>query len=171
MSYESERWLPIQGYEDCYGISTLGRVWSAHTNRFLHPNRSGLQGHVSVSLCRRGKVKQRVIHQLVLEAFVGPRPFPDAEARHINGDASDNRLANLGWGTKSENMLDRVTHGTHPLANKTHCLRGHEFSVQNTYIDAKKRRICRTCMNMHGKAWRARRAERAAREGTAHPAT
>ena len=30
-------------------------------------------------------------------------------------------------------------------AKKTHCKRGHEFTEENTYIDARGRRVCRAC--------------------------
>lgn len=32
--------------------------------------------------------------------------------RHLNGVAQDDRLVNLCWGTQSENILDKITHGT-----------------------------------------------------------
>ncbi len=58
------------------------------------------------------------VHRLVLLAFKGPRP--DGQyCRHLNGVPTDNRLANLAWGTKSENTFDKVGHGTHPHASKT----------------------------------------------------
>ena len=33
-------------------------------------------------------------------------------------------------------------------ARKTHCKRGHEFTKENTYINQKGERHCRTCFNM-----------------------
>jgi ribosomal protein S25 len=33
------------------------------------------------------------------------------ECRHLNGDAKNNRVENLRWGTKQENIDDRVSHG------------------------------------------------------------
>jgi hypothetical protein len=65
-------------------------------------------GHLSVVLGRRNT---RMVHTLVLEAFVGPRP-PGKEACHGNGQPGDNRLSNLRWGTRSENIADAVRHGT-----------------------------------------------------------
>lgn len=34
------------------------------------------------------------------------------ECRHLDGDPSNNELANLKWGTASENQRDRARHGT-----------------------------------------------------------
>lgn len=51
------------------------------------------------------------VHQLILFAYVGERPA-DKECRHLNGNALDNRLDNLCWGTKKENSADTIRHGT-----------------------------------------------------------
>ena len=34
------------------------------------------------------------------------------ECRHLNGNRQDNRLVNLCWGTRHENIMDAVKHGT-----------------------------------------------------------
>lgn len=44
--------------------------------------------------------------RLILEAFVGPPPFPFAEARHLNDDPRDDRIDNLAWGTRAQNFTD-----------------------------------------------------------------
>jgi hypothetical protein len=43
--------------------------------------------------------------ELVLEAFVGPRP-PDGVACHWDDNAEDNSIGNLRWGTRAENCRD-----------------------------------------------------------------
>ena len=48
----------------------------------------------------------------MLRAFIGPPPTPVHECCHVNGDYRDNRLSNLKWGTRAENMADAVRHGT-----------------------------------------------------------
>ena len=50
------------------------------------------------------KQSPRKVHQLVCEAFHGPRPFSKAVVIHLNEDAHDNRPENLKWGTQKENL-------------------------------------------------------------------
>lgn len=54
--------------------------------------------------------------------------------------------------------LEAVTHLVNTLrgdgfgarnARKTHCVRGHEFSNENTYVTPQGRRHCRTCTKMY----------------------
>jgi len=47
---------------------------------------------------------------MVLETFRGKCPV-GKECCHENGDPTDDRLANLYWGTHLENMRDAVRHG------------------------------------------------------------
>lgn len=68
-------------------------------------------GYHAVHLRAGGKVFRRLVHRLVLEAFVGPRP-EGAQACHGDGDRTNNRLTNLRWGTPAENAADRDRHGT-----------------------------------------------------------
>ena len=64
-----------------------------------------------VILCKNKNRKKCMIHKLVLATFVGPCPI-DMESRHLNGIRHDNRLMNLRYGTKKENMSDKILHGT-----------------------------------------------------------
>lgn len=56
--------------------------------------------------------EHRLVHRLVLEGFVGPRP-QGMGAAHNNGNPADNRLSNLRWATPASNQADRVHHATH----------------------------------------------------------
>ena len=47
-------------------------------------------------------------HHLVCEAFHGEKPFPEAVARHLDDDRTNNHPDNLAWGTKSQNWHDSV---------------------------------------------------------------
>ena len=107
---------PVAGFPD-YRINAEGSVLSSRHARgrrtsWFEPRQFPLKdGHVLVSLQSGYKVRtKKLVHRLVLETFVGPCP-DGMETRHLNGDPSDNRLANLAWGTPKENHTDKVRHG------------------------------------------------------------
>ena len=70
-------------------------------------------GHLRVTVHKQGVHFGKLVHRLVLEAYVGPCP-EGMEACHNNGDPRDNRIENLRWDTRSANHLDAAKHGTHP---------------------------------------------------------
>jgi hypothetical protein len=123
----TERWKEIPGYEGEYAVSDKGRVKSlarrvrlvAHGvettrpvgERILKPGPMK-SGHVTVAL---GKGNSKPVHQLVLLAFKGPRPA-GKESRHRNGIPDDNKLSNLHYGTRRQNMIDKIDHGRHKLS-------------------------------------------------------
>lgn len=109
----AERWLPVAGFEGRYMVSDHGRVWSELRQRMLSP--STTEGYPSVVLYASDRGRHgRLVHRLVLEAFVCVRP-PMAEACHWDGDRSNARLENLRWGSRGENLADARRHGTRPL--------------------------------------------------------
>ena len=112
-----------------------------------------------MTLCKDGRRQSRAVHHLVLLAFVGPKPG-GMVTRHLNGDPGDNRLTNLVYGTQSENMYDKVAHGTHHEANKTHCANGHPYEGDNVYFDpySNNKRTCRTCRRQNLRNMYARRS-------------
>lgn len=61
-----------------------------------------------------GKWVTRYVHQLVCEAFHGPRP-PGLMTRHLDGDPLNNHASNLKWGTQIENEADKDRHGRRPI--------------------------------------------------------
>ena len=105
---DSEEWVPFW-YR--YEVSNLGRVRHMKFMCVLATFRSKTSGYEEVILRDNRRVQRHVqIHRAVLVAFRGPPP-EDCEARHLNGDRSDNRLENLVWGTRSENTQDKWAHG------------------------------------------------------------
>lgn len=117
-----ERWLPVPGYEGSYEVSDMGRVrsldrsWqqvSRHGTLHTHSMRGRMLrpgpmpgGHLSVAL---GKGNSHCVHELVLLAFLGPPP-PKTEARHLDGDETNNRFVNLVWDTRGNNNRDKKWH-------------------------------------------------------------
>ncbi|UAK38469.1 NUMOD4 motif-containing HNH endonuclease [Gordonia bronchialis] len=162
----TEDWRPVVGFEGRYEVSSHGRVrhvpvigaWpnsSPGGNRLRKVGRPlnergslDVRGYRRVGLTNRaGCHRQRMVHILVLEAFVGPRP-KGAWGLHRNGDSDDNRIENLYWGTPRENALDRVRHGRHWSAMKTHCPRGHPLTEGNLTSGAGRR--CLACNRAAG---------------------
>ena len=134
-------WADLPGHEDFYRVSNDGVVWSKIRGRVLKP-RATKSGHLITHLSRPDR--RVMVHVAVLEAFVGPRPEGQV-ARHLNGVPDDNVLGNLKWGTVSENTMDAVRHGVHAQAAKTHCVKRHEYSPDNTNIQADGSRRCAIC--------------------------
>lgn len=131
----TEVWKAIPGYEGRYEVSDMGRVRSLphyvrlvaqgketrrlSPGRILKPGKQMQSGHVSVSL---GRHNSRLVHQLVLEAFVGPRPAAPKgsliDVLHLNSNPADNRLVNLRYGTRSENIRQDWREGTRRLSEE-----------------------------------------------------
>lgn len=107
-------WKPVLGYETTYEVSDLGEVRSLRTGRTLRPVWTGARRkqYPTVVLCANGAQRQRKVHTLVLEAFVGPRP-EGSVACHRDDDVSNNAVGNLYWGSWSDNARDRVRNGNH----------------------------------------------------------
>lgn len=123
--------LPIPGWPG-YSVTDDGRVLSfwkqipipgkgsrvervkewRELHAFDRKDRRGKpSGYLSVCLARGGRSCNRYVHELVLIAWVGPRPSPDHEACHGDGNRANNALSNLRWGTYAENTEDRRKHG------------------------------------------------------------
>ncbi len=113
---------PIPGFSN-YCAGNDGTVWSrvlrgrprkgviavSDTWHQLKPAPvTNAPGHLFVRLAYG---QPRLVHRLILEAFVGPCP-PDMECCHNpDPDPANNALGNLRWGTRSDNMRDMIAHG------------------------------------------------------------
>ena len=126
-----EEWRDVVGYEGLYQVSSLGRVKSLA--RSYHAPRKGTMalipipermlsrvvgkvGYFTVGLSRLGKTKTVYVHQLVCEAWHGPRPTGH-DVAHSDGDKLNCAPQNLRWATRRENLLDKARHGTQPRGN------------------------------------------------------
>jgi hypothetical protein len=106
-----ELWKDIAGLEnyqasDAGRIRTLDKVTGITRVLSQHVAKHGKCLYLEISL--NGKHKS--VHQLVCEAFHGPRP-EGYDCRHLNNDSFDNCADNLRWGTRSENEQDKYRCG------------------------------------------------------------
>lgn len=99
-----EEWREIEGYEELYEISNIGRVKSLLFNRekilnlIMHS-----QGYHRVKLSKYNKPTHFLVHRLVGGAFI-LNTLNKPEINHKNGIKTDNRVSNLEWVTHKENL-------------------------------------------------------------------
>lgn len=117
MRYTKEVWKCVVGYEGLYSVSSEGRIRSFPksvrplTSIVLKLNRKDNCGYPVVKLYKESKSRVYSVHRVVLLAFMG-HPQQGQEARHLDGDQTNNTLRNLRWGSHTENMRDSILHGT-----------------------------------------------------------
>ncbi len=131
-----ERWAAVPGFEMLYEVSDRGRVRRVGQAHINGKGRGGgvrigrilalcqiAGGYYAVNLWRHGKIKRRLIHVLVMEAFVGPARG-GYEVNHKDGVKSNNDLSNLEYLTRSQNMIHAYAIGLrekgqdHPLSSR-----------------------------------------------------
>ena len=93
--------MEIKGYEN-YLIYNDGKVYSLLTNKILKPN-DNQNGYLYVNLCKNNKSKSKFIHRLVAEHYI-ENLNNNLHVDHINRNRTDNRVENLRWVTRHQNM-------------------------------------------------------------------
>lgn len=108
-----EIWRDIEGYENLYQVSNLGRVKSLG-NGICNSKEKILKaikhncGYLSICLYKYGKSKKYFVHRLVAHAFI-PNPYNLPQVNHISEDKTNNRVDNLEWCDCKYN----INYGTH----------------------------------------------------------
>ena len=110
----TEIWRPIEGYENLYEVSNLGRVRSLErtvirkngvkrkvSEKILKPG-TQQNGYLMVTLHKNGVRRSFYLHRLVLTAF-NPNSDKKLQVNHLSEDKTDNSVENLEWCTAKEN--------------------------------------------------------------------
>ena len=110
----AKRLYPQRLFDD-YLISDTGLVysftfWRGKLIREIKPD-PDKKGYLRVRLTVNGKRRPFRVHRLVAKEYLPPRPTPQHELRHLNGNKQDNRAVNLAWGMAQDNADDREKHG------------------------------------------------------------
>lgn len=99
-----EIYKDIIGYDGLYQISNLGNVKSL-CQKSERVMKLGLStaGYSQANLKSNKKAKSVSVHRLVAKHFI-PNDNDTLEVNHKNGIKTDNRVENLEWVTRSQNI-------------------------------------------------------------------
>jgi HNH endonuclease len=97
--------------------------------------------------------KPRHAYRVAYELFIGPVPG-DLELDHLCRVRACVNPSHLEPVTHRENIMRSPVCFMAENAKKTQCIRGHEYSTENTYRKPDGRRECRLCRVMHMEKYR-----------------
>lgn len=137
-----KEWRDVCGYENIYKVSNDGEIWSILSGRKLKPYLSP-QGYEIVSLWKDSKPTKMTVHRIVATVFLD-NPDGKPEVNHIDGNKTNNKVENLEWVTKSENMKHAFNNGLCNMSSALAAVRNmskekrHEKAVKAGKKTAKK---------------------------------
>lgn len=91
-----------------YAISNYGRVRTINTN-YLKKIKKRKDGYCTTGMVLNGKEHKERIHRLVIQTFNISKREDQIEVNHKDGNKFNNKLDNLEWVTRVENMKDPNT--------------------------------------------------------------
>jgi len=117
----SEKWTSIPGYIGLYQVSDLGKVRALEKldmigrkrkEKLLKPS-IGHKGYAKVTLYKNNIRKVIFVHRLVTWVFVRelPKGMKKLQINHVDGDKTNNSLANLEIVTPKENARHAKENG------------------------------------------------------------
>ena len=151
MSKSKENWKFIPGFNKFYEVSDLGNVRSYRTRRT--GQRATRPTLLSGGITRttkgyfipyryvlltdsKGKAINKKRAHLVLLAFVGKKP-DGYDASHLNGDSFDDRLTNLKWESRQNNIARISSHRQYRIPNR-YTLDDIKTQIKNRNVNTKR---------------------------------
>lgn len=105
-----QKFLEFRGhdFDQKYIIHDMGYIFSTLSGEFLKPFSDGRRGYDKVKVYDINKIPYTVsVHRLVMENFNPIIGMENYDVDHLNGIKNDNRIENLQWVTKQENVRRR----------------------------------------------------------------
>lgn len=115
-----EIWKQIEGYD--YFVSNLGALKDIN-GTILKPYKLR-QGYLQIGLSGNGTRVKYLVHRLVAKAFIDNVENKDF-VNHKNLIKDDNRIENLEWVSKKENIQHYLSHN-----KQKHTLYSQDFKVE-----------------------------------------
>lgn len=119
---ELEKWVDTP--DGCYAVSNTGKVkrikpgMRATVGKVLKPQCDGRYYHVRLGLGKLG-IKIRMVHSLVAEAFLGPRP-KGFNVNHKDTNKLNNNISNLEYVTQKENAQHAASNELYRRGSSNH---------------------------------------------------
>lgn len=134
-----EFWWPIR-FAPGYEVNEAGIVRRALPGRKTYPGKvisptKHHFGYPRIKLTIDRKHKTFELHTLMLLVFAGPKPFPKAEARHLDGNPANNHISNLAWSTHRKNEADKRLHGTSSIGARNGAAKLTEADIRDIRHD------------------------------------
>lgn len=99
-----ETWKALE-LDPKYEVSTEGRVRNAKTHH-IYSQRLRKDGYLDLNLMIEGKQKNFLTHRIVAMCYLS-NPRKLSEVNHKNKIKTDNRVENLEWVSRKQNMTHR----------------------------------------------------------------
>lgn len=121
-----EIWKDIKGYEGIYKVSNFGRIKSLYIvsnlykkkfykERILKPKK-GKDNCLRIELWKNKKHKTILVHRLVATTFLENLIDTNMTVNHKDGNRLNNKVDNLEWLSRGDNIRYGFEHGQYPQA-------------------------------------------------------
>lgn len=104
-----EEWAPIPEFEGYYEASDVGRIKNAWTGKVIKQG-TNRKGYKTVSLKVLDQKCTREVHRLVASAFIDG-DHVGMDVHHKDSNKTNNRLSNLEYCTRKENIRHAIKDG------------------------------------------------------------
>lgn len=150
-----EIWKDIEGFEGIYQVSSHGRI--RHKIKGIK-SFNEVNGYYKVDLYDKEKRKhiRFRVHRLVAKAFI-ENPNNYKEVNHIDEDKHNNRVSNLEWCSREQNLIHSIKTNKFKICKVVQCdMSGNVLKVYNSASEAEREtgiprtHICKVALGRYG---------------------
>jgi len=137
---------PILNYENKYGISPKGKVYSFYLKKCLIPN-IGRDGYYKIELNKDSIRFKTSIHRLLGITYI-PNPNNYLTIDHIDRNKTNNTLSNLVWANSKQQAYNRGDRNDNKLGHKHIHLRKDTLKYRVLINQKQENKIDKTFNNL-----------------------